>query len=173
FVAARQGWQRLERLLQLLAPETGRLRLPPPRENMMMLNVVVAAPGTQRPLVQDVTFGLEAGQAVGIIGPSGSGKSTLVRALTGVWQPGAGRIRLDGADLDQRSIAERSRCIGYLPQDVELFTGTIAENIARFEDDADPEWVIAAAKAAGAHDLIVGFRNGYQTEVGELGEALS
>jgi ATP-binding cassette subfamily C protein len=173
FVAARQGWQRLERLLQLLPPETERLRLPLPRENMMMLNVAVAAPGTQRPLVQDVTFGLEAGQAAGIIGPSGSGKSTLVRALTGVWQPGAGRVRLDGADLDQRSAAERSRCIGYLPQDVELFTGTIAENIARFEHDADSELVIAAARAAGAHDLIVGFRNGYQTEIGELGEALS
>jgi PrtD family type I secretion system ABC transporter len=173
FTAARQGWQRLNKILTLLPPEAERMPLPPPSANVVMLSVSVAAPGTQRLLLQDASFGLEAGHAVGIIGPSGSGKSTLVRALVGVWQPVSGRIKLDGADLEQRSPDERGRHIGYLPQDVELFAGSIAENISRFEYELDPALVIAAAKAAGAHDLIVSFRDGYETQIGELGEALS
>jgi len=123
--------------------------------------------------VHDASLALEAGHAVGIIGQSGSGKSTLVRALVGAWQPAAGKIRLDGADLHQWSAEDRGRFIGYLPQDVQLFAGTVAENIARFEPDADPAAIIAAANAAGAHDLIVGFRGGYETQIGELGEAVS
>jgi ATP-binding cassette subfamily C protein len=173
FIAARQGWQRLNKILTLLPAEAERMPLPAPGAHVVMLNVSVAAPGTQRLLVQDASFGLEAGHAVGIIGPSGSGKSTLVRALVGVWQPVSGRIKLDGADLDQRTPDERGRHIGYLPQDVELFAGSIAENIARFEYEVDPVLVIAAAKAAGAHDLIVSFRDGYETQIGELGEAVS
>lgn len=173
FVTARQGWQRLNRVLAALPAETEPMLLPPPSANVSMQNVAVGAPGTQRLLVQDIGFAMEAGHGVGIIGPSGSGKSTLVRALVGAWQPAVGRIRLDGADMDQWSQAERGRHIGYLPQDVELFAGTVAENIARFELDADAGAIIAAAKAAGAHDLIVGFREGYETEIGDHGEALS
>ncbi|WP_246679255.1 type I secretion system permease/ATPase [Mesorhizobium sp. B2-6-2] len=173
FVTARQGWQRLNRVLAALPAETEPMLLPPPSANVGMQNVSVGAPGTQRLLVHDASFALEAGHGVGIIGPSGSGKSTLVRALVGAWQPVAGRIKLDGADLDQWSLAERGRHIGYLPQDVELFAGTVAENIARFEPDADAGAIIAAAKAAGAHELIVGFREGYETEIGEHGEAVS
>ncbi|OHV59845.1 type I secretion protein [Mesorhizobium sp. LCM 4577] len=173
FVTARQGWQRLNRVLAALPAETEPMLLPPPSANVGMQNVSVGAPGTQRLLVHDANFALEAGHGVGIIGPSGSGKSTLVRALVGAWFPVAGRIKLDGADLDQWSQAERGRHIGYLPQDVELFAGTVAENIARFEPDADAGAIIAAAKAAGAHDLIVGFREGYETEIGDHGEALS
>ncbi len=173
FVTARQGWQRLNRVLAALPAETEPMLLPPPSGNVGMHNVGVAAPGTQRLLVQDASFALEAGHGVGIIGPSGSGKSTLVRALVGAWLPATGRIKLDGADLDQWSQAERGRHIGYLPQEVELFAGTVADNIARFEPDADAVAIIAAAKAAGAHELIVGFREGYETEIGEHGEALS
>lgn len=173
FVSARQGWQRLNKILMLLPAEAERMPLPQPNAHVTMLNVSVAAPGTQRLLVQEASFGLEAGHAVGIIGSSGSGKSSLVRALAGVWQPVVGRVKLDGADLDQWSPQDRGRFIGYLPQDVELFAGTVAENIARFEPDADPASIIAAANAAGAHDLIVGFRDGYETQIGELGEAVS
>lgn len=173
FVTARQGWQRLNRVLAALPAETAPMLLPPPTTNVSAHNVGVAAPGNQRLLVQDANFAMEAGHGVGIIGPSGSGKSTLVRALVGAWLPAIGRIKLDGADLDQWSQAERGRHIGYLPQDVELFAGTVAENIARFEPDADAGAIIAAAKAAGAHELIVGFREGYETEIGDHGEALS
>ncbi|TIO47595.1 MAG: type I secretion system permease/ATPase [Mesorhizobium sp.] len=173
FASARQGWQRLTRVLAALPAEAEPMLLPAPNANVMMHNVAITAPGSQRLLVQDASFAMEAGHGLGIIGPSGSGKSTLVRALVGAWLPVAGRIKLDGADLDQWSLAERGRHIGYLPQDVELFAGTVADNIARFEMDADPAAIIAAAKAAGAHDLIVGFRQGYETEIGEHGEALS
>ncbi|CDX11072.1 Type I secretion system ATP-binding protein PrsD [Mesorhizobium sp. ORS 3324] len=173
FASARQGWQRLSRVLAALPAEAEPMLLPAPSANVIMHGVGIAAPGTQRLLVHDASFAMEAGHGLGIIGPSGSGKSTLVRALVGAWQPVSGRVRLDGADLDQWSSRERGRHIGYLPQDVELFAGTVAENIARFEPDADSAAIIAAAKAAGAHDLIVGFRQGYETQIGEHGEALS
>lgn len=173
FLTARQGWQRLTKILAALPADAEPMVMPAPSRHVFMQNVSVAAPGVQRLLVQDASFALEAGHAVGIIGQSGSGKSTLVRALVGAWPSAAGRIRLDGADLDQWSPEDRGHFIGYLPQDVELFAGSIAENIARFEPDADPALVIAAARAAGAHDLIVGFRDGYETQIGELGEAVS
>ncbi|MER9655079.1 type I secretion system permease/ATPase [Mesorhizobium sp. M0152] len=173
FLTARQGWQRLTRILAALPPDAAPMAMPAPSSHVSMQAVSVAAPGTQRLLIQDAGFALEAGHAVGIIGQSGSGKSTLVRTLVGAWQPAAGRIRLDGADLDQWSPEDRGRFIGYLPQDVELFAGTVAENIARFEPHADPALIIAAARAAGAHELIVGFRDGYETQIGELGEAVS
>ncbi|ESY72020.1 type I secretion protein [Mesorhizobium sp. LNHC252B00] len=173
FLTARQGWQRLTKVLTVVPADAEPMAMPAPSRHIFMQGVSIAAPGTQRLLVQDASFALEAGHAVGIIGQSGSGKSTLVRALVGAWLPAAGRVRLDGADLDQWSPEDRGRFVGYLPQDVELFAGTVAENIARFEPDADPALVIAAAKTAGAHDLIVGFRDGYETQIGELGEAVS
>ncbi|WP_280177801.1 type I secretion system permease/ATPase [Mesorhizobium sp. NFR06] len=173
FASARQGWQRLTRVLAAMPAETEPMQLPAPSASVMMQNAAIAAPGVQRLLVQDASFAMEAGHGLGIIGPSGSGKSTLVRALVGAWQPVSGRVKLDGADLDQWSSQERGRHIGYLPQDVELFAGTVAENISRFDPDVDADAIIAAAKAAGAHDLIVSFRQGYETEIGEHGEALS
>lgn len=173
FVSARQGWQRLAKVLAAMPAETEPLQLPAPNAGVTMQNAMIAAPGVQRLLVQDASFAMEAGHGLGIIGPSGSGKSTLVRALVGAWQPVSGRVKLDGADLDQWSSQERGRHIGYLPQDVELFAGTVAENISRFEPETDADAIIAAAKAAGAHDLIVSFRQGYETEIGEHGEALS
>jgi ABC-type protease/lipase transport system fused ATPase/permease subunit len=123
--------------------------------------------------VQDITFELEAGHGLGIIGPSGSGKSSLARLLVGIWHPVRGNVRLDGAALDQWSPDSLGRHIGYLPQDVELLAGTVAQNIARFEPQADNEAVIAAAKAVGVHDLIVRLPAGYDTQIGEQGSALS
>jgi ATP-binding cassette subfamily C protein len=124
-------------------------------------------------VVQDITFELEAGHGLGIIGPSGSGKSSLARLLVGIWQPVRGNVRLDGAALDQWSPDLLGRHIGYLPQDVELLAGTVAQNIARFEPQADNDAVIAAAKAVGVHDLIVRLSAGYDTQIGEQGSALS
>ncbi|WP_244672837.1 type I secretion system permease/ATPase [Mesorhizobium sp. 131-2-1] len=173
FASARQGWQRLTKILAAMPAEAEPMPLPAPAASVVMQNAHIAAPGVQRLLVQDASFAMEAGHGLGIIGPSGSGKSTLVRALVGAWNPVSGRVKLDGADLDQWASQERGRHIGYLPQDVELFAGTVAENISRFEPDADADAIIAAAKAAGAHGLIVSFRQGYETEIGEHGEALS
>ena len=121
----------------------------------------------------DVTLKLEAGNGLGVIGPTASGKSSLARMLVGIWRPVRGRVSLDGAALDQWSPEGLGQHIGYLPQDVELMAGTVAQNIARFEEDADPNLVLAAAKAAGVHDLIVSLPEGYGTQVGEHGAALS
>ncbi|HXG78181.1 MAG TPA: type I secretion system permease/ATPase [Methyloceanibacter sp.] len=173
FLSARQSWARLNTLLSLLPKGAEPMPLPRPKAQLSLHDVFVAAPGGTKPIVEAVSFSVEAGQALGVIGPTGSGKSTLLRAIVGVWQPRSGRIRLDGADLDQWSPSELGRCLGYLPQDVELFGGTIAENISRFEGDADPAHVIAAAEAAGVHELIVSFREGYDTEIGEHGQVLS
>jgi ATP-binding cassette subfamily C protein len=123
--------------------------------------------------VQDVSFVLNAGSGLGVIGPSASGKSSLARLLVGVWQPVRGKVTLDGAALNQWDPEAIGRHIGYLPQDVELITGTVAENIARFEPDADPKNIIAAAQAAGVHELIVKLPAGYETDIGEQGAALS
>jgi len=173
FVSARQSWRRLNQLLARLPQEAQPMALPVPRSSLTVDRIVVGAPGTQRIIVQGIEFSLSAGAGLGIIGASGSGKSTLVRALVGAWRPMAGRIRLDGATLDQWSPERLGRCVGYLPQDVELFAGTVAENIARFEPGADPEAVVTAARAAGVHDLIVSLPNGYETQIGEGGAALS
>jgi ATP-binding cassette subfamily C protein len=133
----------------------------------------VTPPGAQSAVVRGANFSLNAGSALAIAGPSGSGKSSLVRAIVGVWPAAGGCVRLDGAVITQWTPAALGRHIGYLPQDVELFEGTIAENIARFEPDAPAAAVIAAAKAAGVHDLIVSFPAGYETPLGEQGRALS
>ncbi len=173
FVAARQGWQRLNKLLTLLPAQIAPMQLPAPKNRLSVENVSVAPPGDTRIVVQDVSFALQSGQGVGVLGPSASGKSSLARMLVGVWQPVRGKIRLDGASLDQWSSEELGRHVGYLPQDVELFAGTVAQNIARFDPDADPKAILSAAQAAGVHDLIVNLRDGYETQIGEQGSALS
>jgi ATP-binding cassette subfamily C protein PrsD len=173
FVAARQSWQRLTRLLELLPSREQTMALQAPNKSLVVENVSAAPPGDNRIVVQDVNLKLESGNGLGIIGPSGSGKSSLARMLVGVWQPARGKIRLDGAALEQWAPESLGRHIGYLPQDVELLTGTVAQNIARFEPKPDPEAVIAAAKAAGVHELIVNLRDGYDTQIGEQGGALS
>jgi ATP-binding cassette subfamily C protein len=173
FVAARQSWQRLNKLLTVSPAQTAPMPLQAPVQRLTVEAVSATPPGVPKIVVQDISFELEAGQGLGIIGPSGSGKSSLVRLLVGVWRPVRGNVRLDGAALDQWSPDALGRHIGYLPQDVELLAGTVAQNIARFEPEADTEAVIAAAKAVGVHDLIVRLPAGYDTPVGEQGSALS
>lgn len=173
FVAARQSWQRLTKLLAILPPQTVPMALQRPEKSLLVENATIAPPGSDRIVVQDVSFSLQGGHGLGIIGPSGSGKSSLARLLIGVWQPARGRIRLDGASLEQWPADILGACIGYLPQDVELLAGTVAQNIARFSTPVDAEAVIGAATAAGVHDLIVNLPDGYETQVGEGGTALS
>ena len=173
FVAARQSWKRLDQLLQLFPAHEKQMPLPAPHARLAVEHATAMPPGEKQVVVEDVNFALTRGQGLGVIGPSAAGKSSLVRMIVGAWPPVRGRIRLDGAALDQWSPEALGRHIGYLPQDVELFSGTVAENIARFEPDADPDTIIQAARAAGVHDLIVGLPHGYETEIGEQGQVLS
>jgi ATP-binding cassette, subfamily C, type I secretion system permease/ATPase len=173
FVAARQSWRRLNLLLAAMPARSLPMTLQPPAQRLTVENVSAAPPGIQKITVQDIAFKLEAGQGLGIIGPSGSGKSSLARLLVGVWQPVRGKVRLDGAALDQWAPDTLGTHIGYLPQNVELLAGTVAQNIARFEEEPDAEAVLNAAMAVGVHDMIVGLPEGYDTWVGDHGSALS
>ena len=173
FVAARQSWRRLNRLLEDIPTLPIPTLLQNPSNRLSVEAISIAAPGDEKLIVQDVSFTLSSGQGTGVIGPSGSGKSSLVRALVGVWQPFRGKVRLDGAALDQWSSDVLGQYIGYLPQDLELFAGTVAQNICRFDPQARSEAIIAAAKQAGVHELIIKMRDGYDTQVGEQGIALS
>jgi ATP-binding cassette subfamily C protein len=173
FVAARQSWHRLNRLLESLPAQLPPTLLQNPSKRLSVEGVSIVPPGDQKIIVQDTTFALEAGNGLGVIGPSGSGKSSLIRALVGVWQPVRGKVRLDGAALDQWSSDVLGRHIGYLPQDVELFAGSVAQNICRFDPEATSETIIKAAKEAGVHDMIIKMREGYDTQIGEQGTALS
>jgi ATP-binding cassette subfamily C protein len=173
FVAARQGWGRLTELLAVLREEDSAMALPPPTQALSIEALSVVPPGQQKIVVQDASFTLKSGQGLGVIGPSASGKSSLMRAIVGVWQPARGKVRLDGAALEQWSSEALGPHIGYLPQGVELFDGTVAENIARFAPDPDPGTVITAARAAAVHDLILRLPDGYETRIGEGGAALS
>ena len=173
FMAARQSWHRLNRLLESMPARATPTLLQNPANRLSVEAVTMVPPGDQRVIVQDVTFALAAGNGLGVIGPSGSGKSSLVRALVGVWQPARGKVRIDGAALDQWSSDVLGRHIGYLPQDVELFAGSVAQNICRFDPAATSDSIIAAAKEAGVHEMIIKMREGYDTQVGEQGAALS
>jgi PrtD family type I secretion system ABC transporter len=173
FIAARQSWHRLTHLLHSMPGRATPTLLQPPSSQLSMEAVSIMPPGDQRLIVQDVTFALSTGSGLGVIGPSGSGKSSLVRALVGVWQPARGKVRIDGAALDQWSSDVLGRHIGYLPQDVELFAGSVAQNICRFDPEATSDSIIAAAKEAGVHEMIIKMREGYDTQVGEQGAALS
>ncbi|WP_405030565.1 type I secretion system permease/ATPase [Methylobacterium sp. WCS2018Hpa-22] len=173
FVQARQSWARLSELFARLPAAEQPHALPAPSQGLVAENVTLAPPGTQRIVVQDVSLSLQRGQGLGIIGPSASGKSSLVRAIVGVWPPVRGKVRIDGAAIDQWSSADLGPHIGFLPQEVELFAGTIAENIARFDPNAQSGAVIAAAKSAGIHEMILRLSEGYDTRIGEGGAGLS
>jgi len=173
FVAARAAYQRLRDTVVALMSVDQPMKLPAPRESLSVDKVTIAVPGSGQVVLSEVSFELKAGQALGVIGPSAGGKTTLVRALTGIWPTLRGNVRLDGADLGQWREEEVGRHIGYLPQEVSLLDATIEENIARFEPEPDHEQVIEAARAAGIHDMIVKLPEGYRTQLGPQGTALS
>ncbi len=173
FLMARQSWSRLKELFQILPQQDVMTALPAPEHELTADGISIVPPNAKLPTVTNVSFKVEAGSALGVIGSSGSGKSTLVRALVGIWEPARGRVCIDGAGLTQWENDVIGRHIGYLPQGVDLFDGTIAENIARFDPDPSAEAIVAAAKAAGVHGLITGFENGYDTSIGESGSGLS
>jgi len=171
-VLGRAAHDRLKQLLEAHPPRPEGMALPPPTGRVSLEGVAVAAPGGQRPILRNINFVLEPGTSVAVIGPSGSGKSTLARALVGVWPVLAGAVRLDGADLHSWRSDDLGPHIGYLPQDIELFDGTVAENIARF-GDIDSDQVILAAKRTGMHEAILQMPQGYDTPLGAGGSALS
>jgi len=169
---AREGTARLSALLSAIPPEPPRTALPRPAARLEVTGLTVVPPGTALPALRGLGFTLQPGQAVGIIGPSGAGKSTLARALTGIWRPASGHIRIDGATLDQYGPETLGALLGYLPQRVTLFDGTIAENISRLAPPDDTK-VIAAARAAAAHDMILRLPDGYDTRLNAIGGRLS
>lgn len=173
FAAARESWSRLVRLGEMTMIERPEVQLPRPVEGLRVQNLHLAAPGSTTPIIHGVSFELKAGEAIGVIGPSASGKSSLARALVGLWSPLAGAVRLDGAALSQWDPEELGKHIGYLPQDVCLFDGSIAENIARFDPSASSEMVVAAARAAGIYEMVVQLPEGFDTRIGEQGAILS
>ena len=172
FLAAREAYGRMGRLLELVGGEPERMSLPRPQGSVSVENIVAGAPGGKAPILRGVSFALGAGELLGVVGPSAAGKSRLARVLVGVWRVSAGAVRLDGSDLFHWPPNELGRHVGYLPQDVELFSGTVAENIARF-DEVDHEAVVAAARLAGCHEMIQNLPEGYNTKIGESGQALS
>jgi PrtD family type I secretion system ABC transporter len=168
-----ESYQALDQLLQQQPARPPTTRLPQPRGHILVEALRVAAPETKTVILAGVTFEVRPGRVLAVIGPSASGKSTLLRALVGLWPPFGGSIRLDGQKLDQWNPDDLGRHVGYLPQDVELFAGTVRDNIARFRTDVDDQAVVDAAMAAHAHDLILALPKGYETELGAYGAYLS
>jgi PrtD family type I secretion system ABC transporter len=172
FTAAREAHRRLRELLR--AAPAGRLRtaLPAPKGRMQVENVTLVMPGSDKRILQNISFTLDPGTVLALVGPSAAGKSSLCRLLVGSWTPSAGRIRLDGAELAIRGSRDHARYIGYLPQGIELFAGTVKENIARFGEATDED-IVEAARRAACHEMILSLPNGYETEIGEGGAFLS
>jgi ATP-binding cassette subfamily C protein len=173
FQRATKGWHSLAEVLEKTPVEARKTQLPAPRGFVDARNLAVIAPGEQVPAIRGINFSIDPGQALGVIGPSGAGKTTLAKALTGVWWPAAGKVRLDGAALDQWSSDMLGRHIGYLPQEIGLLSGTVAANISRLQPDPDPNEVVLAAQRAGAHELLLSLPDGYDTEIGAGGQRLS
>lgn len=173
FVAARHAMAQLERTLAATAPTQPQTMLPLPTQTLQCTKLAAAAPGTNDVLIKDVNFTLRAGDGLGIIGPSGSGKSSLARAVMGLWPLVHGELRLDGATFNQWEQERLGAALGYLPQEVDLLSGTIAQNIARFDPEMDDDAVLEAARLANVEGLIAKFEDGYDTQVGARGENLS
>lgn len=172
FVGVRQSYRRLEELLSSFPEMPKMLSLPAPKGKVSVEGLVAVPPNTQIHVLKGISFAVQPGELVGIIGPTAAGKSTLAKHLVGIMKPFAGAVRIDGAKLDHYNKTELGQFIGYLPQDVELFGGTIAENIARF-GEVNSKKVVAAAMKAGVHEMILQFPNGYETQIGEGGGFLS
>jgi PrtD family type I secretion system ABC transporter len=173
FLGARKAMDRLVKVLGQVPPEAQRMQLPAPKSHLDVENLVVMVPGQEKPILAGLSFKVEPGQGLGVIGPTGAGKSTLARVLTGVIPATRGAVRLDGASIEQRSVDDYGSIIGYLPQDVQLFDGTVAQNISRFQDNAKPEDIVAAAQIANVHDMVTRLPQGYDTPLGENGARLS
>jgi PrtD family type I secretion system ABC transporter len=172
FVSARSAYDRIKTLLGILPQEAEKMPLPAPEGHLTVENVVAIPPGSKDPVLRGVSFAMRPGEVLGILGPSAAGKSSLARVLVGVWQTSIGKVRVDGAELNHWDPEKLGKHIGYLPQDVELFSGSIAENIARFGNQ-DEEKIITAARMAGVHDMVQAMPAGYNTQIGEGGFALS
>ena len=172
FVNARSQYGRLNDMLAKIPADQERMPIPPPSGAVTVENIVVCPPGTRTPVVKNVAFKVDQGDVVALIGPSAAGKSTLARTILGIWPAMSGKVRLDGADVFAWKREELGPYIGYLPQDIELFEGTVSENIARF-GEVDPEQVVAAATMAGVHEMILRLPNGYDTQIDAGGSALS
>ncbi|MBP1087337.1 ATP-binding cassette subfamily C protein EexD [Pseudomonas sp. PvP100] len=172
FVAARVQYNRLNETLEKLHNEPDRMALPDPEGHIQVENLVVTPPGGKNPVIRNISFVTPAGTIVGIVGPSAAGKSTLVRALLGIWPAQHGTVRLDGADISAWDKQKLGPHLGYLPQDIELFEGSISDNIARFTK-VDPEKVVLAARTAGVHEMILQLPDGYDTVIGSEGVNLS
>ncbi|MEM7871660.1 type I secretion system permease/ATPase [Morganella morganii] len=170
---SRLAYQRLTALLAAHPQPTQKLALPVPQGNLSVSVMQAGYPGADTPQLHNLHFSLVPGEVLGIIGPSGAGKSALAKLLAGLWPATRGAVRLDGADLCQQDKAVSGKYIGYLPQEIALFPGTIADNIARFDPDADPENIIRAAKLAQVHELILQLPQGYETLTGADGTGLS
>ncbi len=172
-ISARRSWSRIKDTLAVLDRPSTQFDLPTPSEGLVVEGMTTVAPTTGTVLLSEVSFELTAGQALALIGPSGGGKTTLARSLLGIWPLLRGSVRVDGADLKQWPTSFFTQNVGYLPQEVALLDGTVADNIARFDPDADSKMIFRAARAAGIHDLIVRLPNGYQTQIGPSGQSLS
>lgn len=173
FISARKSLKRLTESLQNSPVRNSSIDLPEPQGNISIENVYFAPVGSKKPTISAVNFKLNAGECLAIIGPSAAGKSTISKLLTGVWQPASGNVRLDGADVYSWRRDSFGKYVGYLPQDVELFPGTVKENIARMDADVQDADVIAAAKLANVHELILRLPNDYETQIGHDGMTLS
>jgi len=172
FSSARLAYRRLNALLAEFEKEQPRIKLPEPEGSITLREVVVVAPDGKNPILKNINMHINAGDMVALVGPSGAGKSSLVRTILGVWTPVNGKVEIDGADIRQWDREYLGNYVGYLPQDIELFEGTIAENIARFEKARDED-IIEAAKVSGAHEVIIKFPEGYNTYIGPGGITLS
>jgi PrtD family type I secretion system ABC transporter len=170
---AARGWASLSELLEKTPEEIEKTALPAPKGFVDVQGITVAAPGTNVPVLRAINFKVEPGMALGVIGPSGAGKTTLGKVLTGIWRPAAGKVRIDGAALDQWPEDEIGRHIGYLPQEIGLMSGTVAENISRMAETRNDADVVTAAKLAGAHELLLTLPQGYDTQIGAGGQRLS
>jgi PrtD family type I secretion system ABC transporter len=173
YLGYRKAKERLTKILDAVPPEVERMKLPPPKGYLEVENLILMMPGSDKPVLQGVSFKVAPGQGLGVIGPTGAGKSTLARVLVGLAQPTRGSVRLDGATPDQRSDDERGKMIGYLPQDIQIFDGTVAQNISRFSENPDPAKIVEAAQLANLHDFIMRLPQGYDTPLNEGGSRLS
>jgi PrtD family type I secretion system ABC transporter len=173
FVGARQSHARLKKLFASIKPDEEKVEMPDPKGALRVEGLFGLVPGGKEPILRNINFSLEPGEVLALIGPSGSGKSTLVRHLVGAAQPASGAVRLDGTEIQHWDVEQLGKHLGYLPQDVKLFRGSVSENISRFQEDNTDEETVAAASLAGAHELIQQLPDGYSTDVGDNGNFLS